>query len=45
MIKRNKFMVDNSNYLVYYLKENKGGTKQTVEYAKKQNLQLIDIDS
>ncbi len=43
MFKRNKYMVDNSNYIVYYLRENKGGTKQTVEYAKKQGLFLIEF--
>lgn len=43
MSKRNKFMVDNCSFLVYYLKENKGGTKNTVEYAKKQQIEHINI--
>ncbi len=37
MIKRNKFMVDNSSVLVAYLRENNGGTFRTVEYAKEKN--------
>ena len=43
MIKRNKFMVDNSTFIVYYLREDKGGTKRTVDYAIKQELGLISI--
>lgn len=33
MMKRNKFMVDNCSVLVAYLRQDKGGTKQTVDYA------------
>ena len=43
MFNRNKFMVDNSSCLVAYLRENKGGTKNTVEYAKKSNINIIYI--
>ena len=34
-LQRNRYMVDRSNYLIAYLRENKGGTHQTVEYFKK----------
>ena len=41
MQKRNMFMVDNSSVLVAYLRYEKGGTKNTVEYAKRQNKRII----
>ena len=41
MQKRNMFMVDNSSVLVAYLRYEKGGTKNTVEYAKRQNKHII----
>ena len=41
MQKRNMFMVDNSSVLVAYLRFEKGGTKNTVEYAKRQNKRII----
>lgn len=43
MFKRNKFMVDNSSTLVAYLREDSGGTKNTVDYAKKSNLNIIYV--
>lgn len=43
MIKRNRFMVDNCTCLVAYLRQEKGGTKNTVEYAKKQNVLVINV--
>ena len=43
MFKRNKFMVDNSSILVAYLKREYGGTYNTVNYAKRQNLKIIYI--
>ena len=43
MMKRNMFMVDNSSVLVCYLRENKGGTFNTVNYAKTQGLQIIKV--
>ncbi len=38
MMQRNKFMVDNSSYLLAYLRRNSGGTFNTVSYAKKQGI-------
>ena len=43
MQKRNMFMVDNSNLLVAYLRESKGGAKNTVEYAKNKNVSIIFV--
>ncbi len=43
MFKRNMFMVDSSSVLVAYLNSDRGGTFQTVNYAKRQNLQIIFI--
>ncbi len=35
MLERNKFMVDNCSLLLAYLREKKGGTYHTVDYAEK----------
>ncbi len=43
MIKRNKFMVDNSSALLIYLREKKGGTYNTYLYAEKQQKQIVEI--
>ena len=43
MQKRNEFMVDNSSVLVSYLRENKGGTANTVNYAKKKKIKIIMV--
>ncbi len=43
MIKRNRFMVDNCSFLVSYLRKNSGGTKYTVDYAKKQNIPVYNV--
>ena len=43
MFNRNKFMVDNSSCLVAYLRENKGGTKNTVKYAENKAINIIYI--
>lgn len=40
MMKRNKFMVDNASFLIAYLREEKGGTFKTVNYAKEKGLQI-----
>lgn len=44
MIKRNKYMVDNASLLVSYLKHDFGGSYNTVKYAEKQNVQIINFD-
>ncbi len=43
MMQRNIFMVDNCYCLITYLRQNKGGTKNTVEYAKKQDVSVIFV--
>lgn len=44
MFKRNMFMVDSAAVLVAYLNSDRGGTFQTVNYAKRQNVQIIFIN-
>ena len=43
MQKRNKFMVDNSACVVCYLKKQKGGTFNTVKYAKQKGVPVINV--
>lgn len=43
MMKRNMFMVDNACKLVCFLRENKGGTFNTVNYAKQKGIEIIRI--
>lgn len=43
MQKRNVFMVDNASVLVSYLRRDFGGTKNTVNYAKKVNCKIINV--
>ena len=43
MMKRNMFMVDNACTLVCFLRENKGGTFNTVNYAKQKGIEIIKI--
>ena len=44
MFKRNMFMVDNSSLLIAYLNSDRGGTYQTVNYAKRKNVQVVIIN-
>lgn len=43
MHSRNRYMVDNSSALICYLRQNEGGTKSTVEYATKSELEIIKL--
>lgn len=43
MQKRNEYMVDNSSCLIAYLKRNFGGTANTVKYAEKKGVYIINI--
>lgn len=43
MMKRNMFMVDNSNVLVAYKRRDKGGAAKTVAYAEKKDCMVIEI--
>lgn len=38
MMNRNRFMVDNCSLLLAYIRENKGGTKRTVDYAERKGI-------
>lgn len=42
--KRNKFMVDNSDYVVTWFDGHAGGTKNTVNYAKKSGRAVINLN-
>lgn len=43
MFKRNRFLVDNSNFCICYLTEKSGGTAYTVNYAKRQGLIVNNV--
>lgn len=43
MQKRNRYLVDYSSACVCYLNHNKGGTFYTVNYARQNNLKIINI--
>ena len=43
MIERNHFMVNNSSKMIALFDGQTGGTKDTVEYARKQNLDIVII--
>lgn len=43
MHKRNRHLVDNSSVCICYLTENTGGTAYTVDYARKNNLTVINL--
>lgn len=43
MLDRNRHLVDNSAYLICYLREQHGGTFYTVNYAKKCGLEILQL--
>ena len=43
MQKRNEYMVNNCSVLVAYLKNNFGGTFNTVNFAKKMEVPIINV--
>ena len=43
MYARNRHLVDGSAYLICYLREQRGGTAYTVDYADRQGLQIIQL--
>ena len=45
MHKRNRHLVDHSGVCVCYLREGRGGTAYTVDYARKQGLDIINLAS
>ncbi len=44
MQNRNKYMIDTSSLLIAVYNGSPGGTKQTIDYATKQNLKLVLIN-
>lgn len=40
---RNKYMIDNSSILIAYSRKETGGAASTIRYAKKQNLDIIQM--
>lgn len=43
MKKRNYFMVDNSSVLIAYVRRDKSGAMQTLNYAKQKNLAILKV--
>ena len=43
MLERNRHMVDNSAYLICYLRQHSGGTFYTVKYAEKRGLEILQL--
>ena len=43
MLRRNRYMVDNSGFLIAVYNGVPGGTFQTINYAKNRNIQIIEI--
>lgn len=43
MLERNRFMADNSNLMIAVFNGLSGGTKSTIDYARKQGLEIIII--
>lgn len=43
MLERNRFMVDNSSLMIALFNGLAGGTKSTIEYARKQGLEIVVI--
>lgn len=43
IIKANRYMVENSCFLVCYVKRSFGGTAKTVEYAESNHIKIINL--
>ena len=43
MLARDRHLVDNSAYLICYLREQRGGTAYTVNYAEKQGIEILRL--
>lgn len=44
MLERNRFMINNSSLVISLFNGTSGGTKNTLEYAKKQNLKIVILN-
>lgn len=40
---RNRFMIDHSNLIISYYNNTQGGTKYTIDYAKSQKKQVVNL--
>ena len=40
---RNRWMVDNSNYIITYIRRDHGGAYNTYRYAEKKNIEIIRL--
>jgi len=40
---RNRWMVDNSDYLITYIRKDHGGAYSTYKYAKKKNINIVEL--
>lgn len=45
MVERNKYMINNSSKIIALFYGFSGGTKKTIDYAKKQGLEIVIIQS
>ena len=43
LLRRNRFMVDNSSYCVFYLTRTRGGTAYTVRYALENKIEMCNV--
>jgi uncharacterized phage-like protein YoqJ len=43
LLERDRYMVDNSDAILYYLRKREGGTYYTVNYAIKRGIQLFEL--
>ena len=43
MFRRDRYLVDNCDVLISFLRKNRGGTYYTVKYAKKENKKVIEL--
>ena len=43
MLERNRHMINNSGYLICYLRKHSGGTFYTFNYAKQKGLKILEI--
>ncbi|MFT9078494.1 SLOG family protein [Ethanoligenens sp.] len=43
MKRRNQYLVDHANYCIYALRHERGGTWQTVQYARRKGVRLIGV--
>ena len=43
IVKRNEWMVNNSDFLIAYVRHGWGGAHKTLEYAKKKHIAIINI--